>query len=92
MFTKSSRYNGIKQVEDFAANGRKVKAVSLRRIYLIEGQLTNAKGNDRLDIIASDKYGDSTMFWHIADANTELQANNLVKMDKKVKTFVVPVT
>jgi hypothetical protein len=90
MFTKSSRYNGIKYVERFTDDGHKVNAVFLRRILLLEGELTNAKGNDRLDIIALDKYNDPTMFWHIADANTELQANDLVKRTRTVKTFMVP--
>ena len=90
MFTKSSRYKSIKHVEALTADGRKVNAVFLRRILLIEGELMNAKGNDRLDIIASDKYDDPTMFWHIADANTELQANNLIKKTNKIKPFAVP--
>jgi hypothetical protein len=29
-------------------------------------------------VIAQRKYGDPTKFWHVADANTELEANNLV--------------
>jgi histidinol phosphatase-like enzyme len=90
MFTKSSRYYGIKFVETLTDDGRKVNAVSLRRILPMEGQLTNAKGNDRLDIIALDKYKDPTMFWYIADANTDLQANDLVKRTMKINTFKVP--
>ena len=35
------------------------------------------QGNDRLDIIAQRTYGDSTMFWHVADSNTELFAPDL---------------
>jgi hypothetical protein len=34
------------------------------------------------------QYKDSTMYWHIADANTELEANNLVK--KIGRTIIVP--
>jgi hypothetical protein len=90
MFSKSSRYQGIKHVEAFTSDGRKVSAVFLRRILLIEGELVSAKGNDRLDILSSDKYGDSTMFWHIADANTELYANDILKKTTKIKPFAVP--
>ena len=90
MFAKSSRYAGIKHVEAFGSNGRKVRAVFLRRILLIEGELTYSKGNDRLDTISADKYGDPTLFWHIADANTELEANNLITKTGKIRPFVVP--
>ena len=34
--------------------------------------------HDRLDVLAQQNYGDGTKFWHIADANTELEANDLV--------------
>jgi len=90
MFTKSSRYYGIELVETLTDEGRKVSAVSLRRISPREGQLTNSKGNDRLDIIALDNYKDPTMFWYVADANTELQANDLIKRTMKINTFKVP--
>jgi hypothetical protein len=43
------------------------------------GNLTEVKGTDRLDIMAHRKYADGTKFWHAADANTELEANDLVK-------------
>ena len=92
MFTKSSRYDGIKYVEAVGSNGRKVSAVFLRRILRKEGELINTQSNDRLDIISSDKYGDPTMFWHIADANTELDTNNLIANTGKIKSLAVPST
>ncbi len=36
-------------------------------------------GNGALGIIAQRQYQNPTWFWHIADANTELEANDLVK-------------
>jgi hypothetical protein len=36
------------------------------------------KDNDQLDALAHEQYGDGTRFWHLADANTALQANDLV--------------
>jgi hypothetical protein len=90
VFAKSSRYNGIKIVETKAAHGRKVNAIFIRRILKIDGDPLNIIGNDRLDIIASNNYKDPTRFWHIADANNELQANDLVKKSNKVKTIAVP--
>ena len=48
---------------------------------------------DRLDVMAQRKYSDGTKFWHIADANTELEANDLVKPrvnDKETREINVP--
>jgi len=79
MFLETSRYFTIKQVEGKAGNGRSVKAVSLRRLPEVTGVPTGIKDNDRLDIIANHQYTSPTMFWHIADANSELEANRLLK-------------
>ena len=87
MFLKSSRYYKQKLVEtevkkDDAVNT--VKAVKLRRLADEQGNPAVVKGNDRLDIISQRQYGNPTMFWHIADANTDLQANNLVSEPGRV--------
>jgi hypothetical protein len=44
-------------------------------------------------VIAQRKYGDPTKFWHVADANTDLEANNLITQrpeDEEVITIDVP--
>ncbi|MND08690.1 hypothetical protein D3C83_314850 [compost metagenome] len=46
------------------------------------GNLIEVKGTDRLDLMAHRKYQDGTKFWHIADANTELEASRLVENDR----------
>jgi hypothetical protein len=79
MFLDNSRYFKQKTVDVVTKDGRQVKAVTLRRLPVVSGKPTVIKGNDRLDIIAQRQYNDATMFWYIADANTELEANNLVK-------------
>ncbi len=79
MFLDSSRYNKQKVVEGVTKDGRTVKVVTLRRPPAVSGKPTVVMGNDRLDIMAQRQYNNPTMFWHIADANTELQANDLVK-------------
>jgi nucleoid-associated protein YgaU len=38
----------------------------------------------QLDIMSKHEYGDGTRFWHIADANTELEANALVQTSGRV--------
>ena len=79
MFLESSRYYRVETVDVVTKDGRTVKAVKFRRLPAVSGQPTVVKGNDRLDIMAQRQYNNPTMFWHIADANTELQANDLVK-------------
>jgi hypothetical protein len=78
VFTASSRYLNLKTVEVEIKNGRKINAVVLRRLPYVAGVPTEPKGNDRLDVMSQRLYKDPTKFWHIADANTELQANDLV--------------
>ena len=79
MFDANSRYIKSPVVEVETAKGQKVNAVKLRRLPYTPGKLTEIKGTDRLDIMAYRKYGDGTQFWHTADANSELEANDLVK-------------
>jgi hypothetical protein len=78
MFDANSRYVKCPVVEVEGAKGAKVNAVKLRRLPYAPGNLTEIKGTDRLDIVAHRKYKDGTKFWHVADANTELEANDLV--------------
>lgn len=78
MFLANSRYFELKTVETKDAKGRTFTAVTLRRLPFAPGTETVVKGNDRLDVMAQRKYSDPTKFWHIADANTELEANDLL--------------
>ncbi|HEX3227404.1 MAG TPA: hypothetical protein VHQ95_00485 [Pyrinomonadaceae bacterium] len=91
MFNDSSRYAKQKTVEVRLENGRTANAVTLRRIPPTDGVITEVKGGDRLDVTALRKYKNSTMFWHVADANTELQANDLVKSEPPENALVSPV-
>ena len=79
MFLPSSRYANVPQCQVTQAGGSTVTAVKLRRLPPVTGDATTMNANDRLDIIAGQAYGDGTMFWHIADANTELSARNLLE-------------
>ncbi|MCP4117241.1 MAG: hypothetical protein GY737_17965 [Desulfobacteraceae bacterium] len=88
MFSKSSRYYSQKVVDTVTKEGRTVKAVTLRRLPSVTGESTVVKGNDRLDIMAGRRYDNGAMFWHVADANTRLQANDLVK--EPGRTIKVP--
>ncbi len=93
MFLDTSRYADVKTVEAETDGGRKVQAVKLRRLPFAAGTPTVVGGNERLDVMAQRKYGDGTKFWHIADANTELAANDLIKervQDKETRVINVP--
>jgi hypothetical protein len=83
MFLKTSRYYKQEKVE--TKIGTKTgSAVTLRRLPSTDGTRVQVKGNDRLDIIARYQYDDPAKFWHIADANSELQANDLVKQTGRI--------
>jgi len=59
--------------------------VTLRRPLEPPGVLPHTVlGHDKLDMMADRQYGNGTMFWYIADANTELQANELVRVPGRV--------
>jgi hypothetical protein len=88
VFLESSRYHRVRKDEAKATEGRIVKVVTLRRLPVVGGDSTITKENDRLDIIAQRYYDNPTMFWHIADANTELQASDLV--DEPGRVINVP--
>jgi hypothetical protein len=81
MFATNSRYVKCPVAEVQGPHGAKTNAVKLRRLPYAPGNLTEVKGTDRLDLMAHRKYRDGTFFWHIADANTELEANRLVERE-----------
>lgn len=78
MFLKNSRYNGTPLVTAYDASGREVQALSLRKLPITTGERTQIHDHDQLDVMSQRRYRDGTRFWHIADANSDLEANNLV--------------
>lgn len=79
MFLETSRYFRQKQVNVVTPTGQIVKALTLRKLPTVTGEPTFVEEQDRLDLIAQRQYQNPTQFWHIADANTELKANDLIK-------------
>lgn len=79
MFDTNSRYAKLPVVEAESATGKKADVVKLRKLPYTPANLTETKGTDRLDIMSHRKFKDGTKFWHIADANTDLEANALVE-------------
>ncbi len=78
MFLPNSRYATLATEQTTTTDGRTVTSVVLRRLPATAGDPYVVKDNDRLDLLAEDRYGDATAFWRIADANTALQARDLV--------------
>ncbi len=84
MFLKSSRYHELDTVEAVDRNGRNVKAVKLRRLPDTTGENTIVADSDQLDVMSETGHKDATRFWHIADANSELEANELARVAGRV--------
>ncbi len=90
MFLDNSRYARVAIVEVRASQGGTVKAVKLRRLPVTSGTPVSVTDQDRLDVLAQRRYGEPTWFWHIADANSELEASALTGRPRR--TIVVPET
>jgi hypothetical protein len=78
MFNDKSRYAGLRADTVTTPDGRKATAIRLRRLPPTAGDPYTVAQGDRLDILAQRRFADSTKFWHIADANSELEARRLV--------------
>ena len=96
MFLENSRYfnQGTMSVKD--KDGRDLVALQPRLLPAPPGLATLLKANDRLDILALRQYQDGTKFWHIADANTQIESRLLTEPEigsspvSPVKTIQVP--
>jgi hypothetical protein len=79
MFLDSSRYAKVPQDEVQTAHGRTVHAIRLRALPPVTGLSRVVRENDRLDLLAHERFGAGTRFWHIADANSALEAGMLTR-------------
>ncbi|MCP4463724.1 MAG: hypothetical protein GY819_13090 [Planctomycetaceae bacterium] len=87
MFLKTSRYSNTETLTTTDARKREVKAIKLRRLPELNGDDMMIVNGSQLDVMSKQQYRDGTRFWHIADANTELEANALVQTSgRKIKT------
>ena len=89
MFLESSRYASVGTIVARTRDGREVTAVKLRRLPAESGVSLTIVRTDRLDITARRRYGDPTRYWHIADANTELEA---AELDRPGRVIQAPET
>lgn len=86
MFLKNSRYFGLPAVTVADRAGAPVAALKLRILPSTAGREVTVRAHDQLDAMSEQRYGDSTRYWHIADANTELEAaSTLLPAGRSVK-------
>lgn len=79
MFLKNSRYSGLPTVTAKDRSGADIAAVKLRPLPVVSGDEVSVKSHDQLDVISEQRYADATRYWHIADANSELEAASLLQ-------------
>src|SRR5262245_53554058 len=79
MFLENSRYFNQPTMVVKTKDGTKFTAVQPRLLPTPPALATSLQANDRLDIIAFRQYQDGTKFWHIADANSQIEARLLTE-------------
>ena len=85
MFLKNSRYADLPTVAVPNPHGEGLVAmVKLRRLPSPAGEPRAVKATEQLDAIAESAYADATRYWHIADANTEIEAVELTRRPGRV--------
>jgi hypothetical protein len=77
VFLDNSRYAKVAQDTVQTRTGRAVAAIRLRPLPPTAGEPYMVLERDRLDLLAQARYADGTRFWHVADANTALDAREL---------------
>jgi hypothetical protein len=77
MFAKNSRYKDLPTVSVTTEDGDIVPAVKLRMLGQPLSRPAMITQGDQLDVLAQRQYQGATRYWHLADANTELEANSL---------------
>lgn len=77
MFLDNSRYAAVAQDVVRTRDGRSTAAIRLRALPVTPGAPYTVLDRDRLDLLAQARYADATKYWHVADANTALDAREL---------------
>jgi nucleoid-associated protein YgaU len=80
MFLKNSRYFGLATVTATNRAGATVAAAVLRPLPSVAAAPVSIRAHDQLDALSEQRYGDPTRYWHIADANAELEAASLLQV------------
>lgn len=85
MIFKGSRYTNLGSYQTVDAAGRRVTALRSRFIpATLAGFLHTFTADERLDLIAHKFYRNPEKFWLIADANTEMDPENLLEAGRQL--------
>jgi nucleoid-associated protein YgaU len=85
MIFKGSRYQNIGSYRVAGVNGREVSALKIRFIPSTPaGFYHTFTADERLDLIAYKYYRNPEKFWLIADANTEMDAEDLLEPGRQL--------
>jgi nucleoid-associated protein YgaU len=80
MIFKGSRYEKVPVYQVTGPNGQTISVLGIRFIPATPaGFLHTFKADERLDILAFNFYRNPEKFWLIADANTEMDADDLLE-------------
>jgi len=86
MIFKGSRYEKTPVQQIAGPNGQPVTARSIRFIPARDaGFLHTFKADDRLDLLAFKFYGNPEKFWLIADANDEMDPEDLLEPGRRLR-------
>ncbi len=85
MIVKGSRYEKIGVYQVTLPNGQVVNALAIRFIPPTPaGYLHTFTSGERLDILAYNFYRNPEKFWLIADANTEMDPDDLLEPGRQL--------
>ena len=86
MIFKGSRYEMVGVYEETDANGQTVRALKIRFIPPTPaGFLHTFTADERLDLLAFQFYRNPEKFWLIADANTEMDPDDLLVPGRQLR-------
>jgi nucleoid-associated protein YgaU len=85
MIFQGSRYQNTGSYQVTGTDGRQVAALKIRFIPPTPaGFLHTFNASERLDLLAYKYYRDPTKFWLIADANTEMDPEDLLEPGRQL--------
>jgi hypothetical protein len=85
MIFKGSRYQNSSTYQVTLADGSTATALTMRLVPPTPaGFRYTVAGHDRLDLLAYRFYNNPEKFWLIADANTEMDAEDLLETGRQI--------
>ena len=86
MLFKGSRYEKVGVYQVTLPNGQTVSALGIRFVPdTPAGYLHTFRADERLDLLAYNFYRNPEKFWLIADANTEMDPDDLLEPGRQLR-------